>query len=279
MIFRQMHKQWQALGGALLLWGLSSLPVQAIVLDWATATSNGANTPDLPADPAGGAVSTTYTNVGGSGIDVTVTFQAFTPSGGTIAVDTVADYINRTTPISGDTEGGGIRIDYDASNDSAYVRMTVSFSQPVNNFQLEIWDVDRSSWRDEVRNITGNATAGGTFNPASITTPGTNTVSIATTANSATAARDPNPNNPSTSDGGADVVINFGSTSMTSLYFDYGNNPSGVSNPNEQLIWVSGFSFDAVIPEPSTYAAGILLLLTLGVTEWARRRRRSDVSA
>lgn len=277
MVFRQMHKLWQALGGALLLWGLSSLPVQAIVLDWATATSNGANTPDLPANAAGGVVSTTYTNVGGSGIDVTISFQAFTPGGSSISVDTTSDYVNRTTPISGDTHGGAIEISYDASDDQPYVRVTIAFSQAVENFQMEVWDLDRNSWRDEVRNITRVAPGGGTFNPASVTAASTNTEGITTTANSARANN--NAGNPSTSDGGADVLIDFGTGAANSVFFDYGNYTFGVDDPATQLIWISGFSFDAVIPEPSTYAAGILLLLTLGVTEWARRRRRSDVSA
>jgi|GEM_PF-4498277 len=277
MVFQQLRKPWQTLGGVLLLWALSSFPLQAIVLDWATLTSNGANTPDLPANAAGGVVSTTYNNVGGSGINVTISFQAFSPSGSSIAVDTTSDYVDRTTPISGDTEGGGIRISYDANNDLPYVRVTVAFSQAVENFEMEIWDLDRDTWRDEVRNITRVAPGGGTFNPASITTPGTNTEGITTTANSARSNNDAG--NPSTSDGGADVLIDFGTGAADSIFFDYGNYTFGVDNPASQLIWISGFSFDAVIPEPSTYAAGILLLLTIGVTEWVRRRRRSDCSA
>lgn len=248
-------------------------PVHAAVLDWNTLTNNGtANLPSLPNDSGDGTISTTYTNVGGSGVNVTISFRAFDPGGSTIDVDTVADYTFRTTPISGDTEGGGIRIQYDADGDEPYVRTTITFSQPVNNLQFEIWDVDRASWRDEIRNITGITTGNATFNPASITPRSTNTVGMSTTSNSVTADENPNPNNPATNDGGADVVINFGTTSTNSIRFDYGNNPTGVGNPQAQLIWISGLTFDP-IPEPSVVLGGVLLLLGIGVVEWRRRRR------
>lgn len=247
--------------------------VQAFVLDWDVVTSGGTtNLPNLPTVPLT-FQSTTYTNVDGSGIDVTVSF-GYTTGGGSMVVDQVPDYTFRNTPIIGDTTGAGIRIQFDADNDSAFVRTVISFSQPVRNLQLEIWDIDRSSWRDEVRNITGNATGGGTFNPASITLPSTNTVGHSTTVNSITVNENPNPDNPTTSEGGADAIINFGSTDTDSVRFDYGNNPTGVTDPAGQLIWFSAFSFDPV-PEPSTYIAGALLLgvLLVGGLRRALRRR------
>lgn len=272
-----MDHSWKKIwwGGLCLFLALSSFS-QAIVLDWATVTSNGADTPDLPANAAAGVVSTTYNNVGGSGINVTISFQAFTPGGSTIAVDTTADYVNRTTPISGDTHGGAIRISYDANNDLPYVRVTVSFSQPVENFQMEVWDLDRASWRDEIRNITRVAPGGGTANPTTITDPSYNTEGITTTANSARANNDAG--NPSTDEGGADVIVNFGNSATSSIFFDYGNYTNGVDDPATQLIWLSGFSFDAVIPEPGTYLTGFLLVLTVGAAELKRRRRAAKTA-
>lgn len=264
--------------GALLLLTAVVYPTasRAFVLDWDVVTSGGTtNLPTLPGTPFV-FQSTTYNNVDGSGIDVTVSF-GYTTGGGSMVVDTVPDYIFRTTPIIGDTTGAGIRIQFDADNASAFVRTVISFSQPVRNLELEIWDVDRSSWRDEVRNITGNATAGGTFNPASITPLATNTVGHSTTANSVTVNENPNPDNPLTTDGGADVRINFGSTSTDSVVFDYGNNPTGVGNPSGQLIWFSAFNFEPV-PEPSTYVTGALLLGLAGWGVFRQWRRRRDAN-
>jgi hypothetical protein len=258
---------------AAMIW--MSAPLQAFVLDWDTVTSGGTtNLPTLPASP-GSWSSTTYNNVDGSGIDVTVSFRVYTPDGSSITVDTVADYVDRNTPIVGDTTGAGIRIQFDANNSSPYVRTRIRFSEPVRNLNLEIWDVDRSSWRDEIRDITGRTIIGSggvNFDPASITPASTNTVGHSTTANSVTVNENPNPDNPSTSDGGADVLINFGSTSTQQVRFDYGNNPTGVGDPSGQLIWFSAFNFEPV-PEPSTYVTGAFLVVLAGFAWWHKRRQ------
>lgn len=241
--------------------------IHAFVFDWTGRTFN------IPTDPSPGTISQTYTNVDGSGIDFTVT----------LTVQGTVSYISSggdTYPIvsSAFEIDDALDIWIDAGNRTSSILITVSFSAPINNLNLQVFDLDTNNdsdnpngYRDQVRNPVATAPDSSTFG-ATLTTNGTHTIANngSTTASATSIIAT---GNLSDDDNDGTVNISFGTGFASSVSIEYGNPNNGtvLADPSSQAIGFGNIAF--TVPEPSTYAAAVILSV-LGMGHLIRRHQR-----
>lgn len=282
--------------GAFLALALLSAPARAYVLDWDSVNwPNNRQWNDVT-----GAVSTTFNNVDGSGINVTITV---TQSNTTNDADT---FNPGGTPEdtglalnSGSLEDA-LQVDLNADDfvDSTfgnggddYLTISITFSATVDFVSYTLKDIDLgnsggSTYQDSVlfnssnlpsslTRLGSNGDGTGSFD-AQIVSGNTAIRGIATfNGTSSTANRLGNENDNFTS-GNVQVDYAGNFSSGTAFSFEYGSlNGSSVGlsfgNPTQQRIALLDITF--TVPEPSTYAAGALLLGAALVAGLRRARR------
>jgi hypothetical protein len=235
----------------LLLVGATSL--QGIVLDWAT-------------NPWPGGTSATFTDVDGSGIDVSV---SLTLEGGAWH-----------QPLQ--SSGGNLIVFPDWSTNvqtTSYVDVTISFSQPVVGFSLSFLDVDRGpqtgggnwvwrqggwvfippsyAWQDIIERARGFNNSN-LVSYATATTVGSGIVQSGSPTNLAwTAVQDSNwaPN--------SQLALNWSGV-VDTISYRYSSGSTAQSDPFAQVIGMSGFTFYSAVPEAGTVVTAALMLLGLG---------------
>src|SRR5690606_26210898 len=79
------------------------------------------------------------------------------------------------------------------------------------------------------------------------------------------------------STGAGNVWLNF-SDQVTSISFTYGNGPGTQSDPGQQAIGIGDITY-TVVPEPSAYLSGLLLLGLAGRHWWRRRSLKNTTFA
>lgn len=295
----------------LVLWLVCGcvLPAQAYVLDWdAVAWPTNQQWSDQP-----GAVSATFSNVQGSGINVTV---SVTQAPATTDANTANP---TTTPNDSGLElnstDNALQVDLDADNGAYvdqtfnnggtedYLVFTITFSETVDFVSYTLQDIDFgntfiSRYQDSVvfdpanqpTSLTllgSNGDGTGTFD-AEIYTLGSGDSAIRGIATNGATNLTGNQNDGSTS-GHVQVDYAGSFTSGTSFSFEYGSldgssvlgSPFGsglfVTPPSLQRIALSDITF--TVPEPSTYVTGALLLGLAGwgvFRQWCRRRDASQ---
>lgn len=232
-----------------LLFGLS-ISTNAIsqTLDWSSSFS-----------PAwsDGAVSRTANNVGGSGIDVTVsitnsqpgTFQQITTGVNGPAVNTNNGRSNFFI-LAGSTDA--LEIDVNWTNRTAYVDVVYSFSQRVYNVVFRVGDLDKSSatatsYFDRVT-ITGKNGAASVL-PHSITpvNPAGNYLVVAGNsvyANTASGVGgNAGTNGTAISSQQGTAEIDFGAQGVTQITVRYDNHPSSQADPALQAIAIGNMAW------------------------------------
>jgi hypothetical protein len=164
------------LGVAFIVLFYSVATARAAVLDWSTVGWPG---PGVP-------LSNTYTNVGGSGVNVTVAF-----SGNTGRLQSGSP--NTTDPEIGGTGKPSLQADVlFPSSSTAGITVTITFTKAVYVQNLNIRDVDAGltsgGWQDEISQLKGT-TAAGPVNPVAVVGGGS-AVSVTGTGAAITALRE-----------------------------------------------------------------------------------------
>lgn len=233
-----------------------SAKAQSFTLDWGSSFA--------PVWPAGGTTGTA-TNIGGSGVNCTVSLAI---SGSGILT---APYprVNNNNGTAGDFEvqgsGDAIEIDQNLGNRTSFSTTTFNFSQSVKNVQFGIADIDfpggGTPW-DYVDQITVTATGpGGTvlptltkFNPASAIFT---IVSNVATANTGAGGANVTSLNQGSPDQDGTMFVDFGTNAITSITIQYGvPNIAGVrANPRLQAIAIGNLSFAKVSSLPVSFTA------------------------
>lgn len=243
----------------------------AFVFDWTGRTFN------IPTDPSPGTITETYTNVDGSGVDFTVTLTVqgsvnYITSGGT------------TYPVvsSAFEIDDGLDVWIDTGDRTSSILFTISFSSPLNNLEMQVFDLDTNDdssdpngYRDRLFDPVATAPDSSTFG-ATLTSNGTHTIANnGTTTASATAVIPTG--NLADNDTAGTVNMDFGTGFANSVSFSYGNPNDGtvLTDPSSQAIGFGNIAF--TVPEPSTYAAGILLVI-MGLGTMVKRLLRKRKS-
>ncbi|WP_019503124.1 Ig-like domain-containing protein, partial [Pseudanabaena sp. PCC 6802] len=211
--------------------------------DWATAmgTVVGLGTsvtgwPDSVNVTSGSSTSILYSNVSGSGVDITITVAAtmgVTWDGG--GVGTSAPFSDNN-PLIGNSGPLSLQILVDNASSSDAVTVTVAFSTTVTGVAFDVYDVDFSPVGSMTQNYSDRVTVSGS---PTITGSG---VMIAGGVISATQNADNN--TPPTPNANANVSY-AGSLSSFSLTYDNSTPlPGGGTNPTVQYIsFLAGFNF------------------------------------
>src|SRR5271165_7537173 len=240
------------LGVAFFVLFYSVATASAAVLDWSTVGWPG---PGVP-------LSNTYTNVGGSGVNVTVAFSGNTSTLQSGSPSTTASQIGGTGKPSLQAEV------HFPSNTTAGVTVTITFSKPVYVQNLNILDVDATlstgGWQDQISAIKG-VTAGGTVNPVAVAGGGsavsvTGSSTIGFTATGLT---------PTTNSSTSNVSVDFGNYQVTQISFLYSPGPNQPNNPSDQLIGLDNITF-SLTPEVGPSLAAMTLC---GLVMFARMRQ------
>lgn len=240
------------LGVAFFVLFCSVATAPAAVLDWSTVGWPGSPVP----------LSNTYTNVGGSGVNVTVAF-----SGNTGALQ--SGNPNTTSTQIGGTGKSSLQADVlFPSKTTAGITVTITFSKPVYVQNLNILDVDATlstgGWQDQISAIKG-VTAGGTVNPVAVAGGGS---AVSVTGNSTTgftAVGLTATTNTSTSN----VSVDFGNHQVTQISFLYSAGPNQPGSPTDQRIGLDNIAF-SLTPEVGPSLAAMTLC---GLVMLARMRR------
>src|SRR5271165_6720837 len=172
----------------------------AAVLDWSTVGWPG---PGVP-------LSNSYTNVGTSGVNVTV---AFSNTAGTLQ----SGNPNTTSAQIGGTGKPSLQADVlFPSKTTTGITVTITFSKPVYVQNLNILDVDATlstgGWQDQISAIKG-VTAGGTVNPVAVAGGGSAVSVSGNSTNGFTATGLTSTANSSTSN----VSVDFGNYQVTQI--------------------------------------------------------------
>ena len=150
------------------------------------------------------------------------------------------------------------------------IPVTVFFSKPVSNLIFSFYDVDGNnataaqSFNDQVTNIFGLGTGGGSVAPISLTGSSSNAVSNGGfLANNTPSANNTN---------GGNATVTFGNTPITQFTFTYTDPAAvngGTAHNAQQIIALGDLTFTTV-PEPSTWAC---FVMAGGLGVWTLRRR------
>lgn len=234
-------------------------------------------------DNTGPVYAQTFTNVDGTGVDITISID----TSATTMVQAVDDNTFNTGGLAGQES---LLLFMDATARNLYIDVSISFSEAVRDVQFSLFDVDQgtltgnsifgsleATFIDHIDNVQAQLNAGTPFNP-SITTSANNTL-----GNQANDVRGTDGTGSSSS--AANVDFAFGQD-LTSITFRYGT-PAFFEfffagrytpgDPDQQAISLSDISF--VVPEASQIILGVLLgLLGLGHgwSIWRRKRTAVD---
>lgn len=175
-----------------------------------------------------------------------------------------------TSPLTGGLSGvQGVQLYVSAeASTSAYVKVTVSFANPVINLSFQIWDVDANAGQfvDKITNIQGLTESSTTVGATSVTsvTPGFNTVtgSGLTTVVTGTANAANNTNNGS-------IDVSF-SGPITQFSFQWSNSDAGLG---PQAIGLGPLSFTFVPEMSAGWFVALVCALALMSSEISRRAR------
>jgi hypothetical protein len=235
---------------------LTVLGAPAAVLDW----SAGAVT------WTAGSLSNTYSNVGGSGVNVTVAFSGNT---GTLQSGSP----NTTDAQIGGTGKRSLQADVlFPSSSTAGITVTITFSKAVYVQNLNILDVDASltpgGWQDKISQIKGTTTVG-QVNPVAVVGGGS-AVSVTGTGAAITALGQSSTTNTSTSN----VSVSFGNFQVTQISFLYSPGPNQPTSPQAQRIGLDNITF-SLTPEvgPSLAATALCGLVMLARLRQEQKRR------
>jgi hypothetical protein len=250
----------KVLAGAffVLLYSVAMAP--AAVLDWSTVGWPG---PGVP-------LSNTYTNVGGSGVNITVAFSGNT---GTLQ----SGNPNTTSTQIGGTGRPSLQADVlFPSKSTAGITVTITFTKPVYVQNLNILDVDATlstgGWQDQISAIKG-VTAGGTVNPVAVAGGGSAVTVTGNSTTGFTAIGQSSTANSSTSN----VSVDFGNFQVTQISFLYSPGPSQPASPTEQRIGLDNITF-SITPEvgPSLAAMTLCGLVMLArIRQDQKKKKRS----
>lgn len=206
-------------------------------------------------------------------------------SDGSLSGSQVVDGVTVTVSITGDTGffisdypqitddfTGGLSdpdvldIFLNFNRDNRSITVTVTFSETVTDVNFTLFDVDTASdgndFVDQVREIHAN-NGGGPDLAATVTGSANNTVSGSGTT-SATVTGTASTSDTGFSSGNANATIDFGTNTVTSFTFTYGNDSSAQFNPAQQGVGFYDIQFNKV-PEyhPALLAALACSLLAL----------------
>lgn len=240
----------------LLALALSSVAAHAVTLDW--------NSVDWTANSLSQSFDVDASNPGN---DITITISGDTGDrSGTTPDD--------TTAITGGFSGQQslyLAVNYDSPG-SNEITVTIQFhyTSGVNNVQFTIFDLDRDSgnWRDRIDQLEGSRSGSATSN-ADLS--GTNYHDIYNNGTATAYAEGDGPNEdagPTTNDANLDVTFNDGT--MDTVSFRWTNQDSAL---DFQYIGISDITWTPAVPEPSTYAAGLLLSVLVIYTCLKRQER------
>lgn len=227
---------------------------QGFTFDWGSSF--------VPAWVAG-SMSNTALNVGGSGVNISVT-MAVTGSGSIDVGWPVVNDNNATATmfeVQGSTDA--IEIQQNLNNLASYSTTTINFSKAIQNLSFGISDIDRPAggtpWDYvDVVTVTGIGPSGTVlpvltkYNPTSTfvdVTSNMATGNITAFGGNATSLNQGNPDQNGT------VFVDFGTNAVSSIVIQYGNpNVPGLrANPRVQAIALGNFSFNNVASLPASF--------------------------
>ncbi len=247
----------------MLAWLITGSGVQAIVLDWNSVSwSDGALT---------GSIETDASN---PGKDVTITI---TPNGGS--------YFILNSPTVDNTLTGGqgtsansllLAVDWNTDAKSVTVKITFNYTQGVSGVSYTLFDVDaldagnNSGYQDEVSSIVAQNGSGPLIAPTITTSSdnsksgsGTNVVVRGTDTATDTA-------------NSGNVTVSYGTNTITSMTFTYGNGPDSPNNPGTQGIGLYDITYTPKPKVPEFHvgiAAGLACLAIIGLDRFRKRRQ------
>jgi hypothetical protein len=221
-----------------------------------------------------------------NGATLTVTWSVVTDGGG---------FTFYASGGAGSAGGGNDWLSYEASQEGGhtgllllgidntsydpddYLQVTLSFSTPQTRLAFSILDVDATNWDDGVEVL---------YNGTNNVRSDTSLWSFADPSGNRSVLTDNEPGytgwegrndvraDPDENIGNIDLDFDGVSVSSISIrFFSTDDEQGSGSNPGGQKI---GFSDFTVVPEPETYAAGVLLLVGLGLAQWRQYRRRQS---
>jgi hypothetical protein len=228
----------------------STLNAQTYTLNWASSFS--------PAWTNGG-LTGSASNIGGSGINCSVTFSAGPYQ--VVSMNSTPTVANSPFTVGGSTANNFITLNYNSSSD--FIDVTYTFSAPINSVQFNIADIDKadpnsSTYWDQVVVTASNGFT--TFNPTitkydAVTDPNFLIIS-GNTANVNTASGFADNSASSVTDQRGTIICNFGGAVVTSINIRYRNAPGVASDPNAQAIAIGNMNF-SVEPVPPPTALNI----------------------
>jgi len=231
-----------------LVFFCAALPSSAFVLDWETPSTGSNWTSGSP----------TISNVDGSGINITVTVSGDNIINSTPAVT--------NTPISTQNNSLLTDVNWDGSGADT-LSFTISFSGTVDSVSLNLLDIDRgnffflSQYQDRITNIsaTGTSVSSPTLSTSlDNSLSGSDIIGVASNGDSTLVLG--NENDALTT---GNASISFTGNDIDQITFAYTKGPLSPADPTLQRISLGNIIF--TVPEPSTWTAGILvILLALG---------------
>jgi hypothetical protein len=241
---------------------LTVLSAPAAVLDWSAVTWTA------------GSLSNSYTNVGGSGVNVTVAF-----SGNTGALQST--YPNTTSTQIGGTGKPSLQADVAFPLSSTPgITVTITFSKAVYVQNLNVLDVDASlvagGWQDEISQIKGVTATNQTINAVAVV-PGGSAVTVTGSQSAGwTALGQSSVTDAST----ANISIGFGNIQVKQISFLYSAGPSQPLLPQAQRIGLDNITF-SVTPEvgPSVAAIALCGLVVLVRMRQERKKKKRSRAA
>ena len=254
----------------------------AVVLDWDTV------------DWTGGSFSQTFTNVQGSGMDVTITLSITGASFASWNGQVQPDDNNRLGGDDGypyQAQGEGVDSSGNPSEESlhlhmdsvqndfrGYIDVQIAFSQAATGVSFQLFDVDRGGDGDTTRtfeDVIGDIQG---------TRDGSQIAPSTVSYDSSGIDEDTRDGSPiyrggyySPDASNSVLGLSWDTQVVDSVSFRYYAGDLTNSTPGTQGISISDIEFNNAVPEPGTMTAGVLLLAGLCALE-LRRRRRVDES-
>ena len=189
--------------------------IQAATFDWNSAGGWTA-----------GALSKTYTNVNGSGVDISVNITGDT-----------AQFINNTP--NDDTDSLALQVNFGTNTQEVVV--TVNFSSPVLLSDVRIRDLDEGGYNDKVI-VTGQDTVGNTVYANNVR-PG----DFVTTISASEYEAVPGGNGGATHPDGL-LTFDFTNVYVTQISFVYTSGSTAPTDPSQQFLWFDNITFDTASP-------------------------------
>lgn len=248
---------------------LSGSNARGVVLDWDTVTwTNGSLTNSYDIDPAN------------EGNDVTVSVSGDTSRLGSEATGerTPALTTNVTGGLSPAQKTLTIFLDLTSTTQAVtiFVDFTAFYPQGVENVSFSLFDIDwaeeggnGADFRDQLRSITATAVGGGTLSPT-ITTSSGNSLSgtgVNQVVNGIATIADSSAN--------GNVLIDFGTTAITSFTFTYGSGETKKTDPTGQHMGLHDITFTPVPEINPALSAALSCFAATGLMIFHRARVKS----